>query len=84
MTKIFLWVFLEAEEPCCVWAQGAQQALGVQFALEALASSRLDTAFCSSALGAPLLTLVAASSPYQVSPKTTGTSAEMIRFRFGI
>lgn len=25
MTKIFLWVFLEAEEPCCVWAQGAQQ-----------------------------------------------------------
>lgn len=69
MRKIFLWLFLETEESCCVWAQGGQ-GVGVHFDLKVLASSWFDTVFCSSALRAPLLPVAAGSSQKQVSPKT--------------
>lgn len=76
-----MWVFLEREEPCCVWAQGAQ-AVGVQFHLKVLASSWLDTAFCSSALRAPLLPVVAGSSQHQVSSKTQTLGCQQKQIQF--
>ncbi|KAF4802034.1 Anoctamin-1 [Turdus rufiventris] len=69
MRKIILWVFLEMEELCCVWAQGGQT-VGVQFDLKVLASSWFGTAFFSSSLRVPLLPVVAGSSQHKVSPKT--------------